>query len=153
MTSPIALPSTDPLKFHAICKCMYNNTPPATPSATNLLPLCKMWIALGKLGMCMAQNTIVRGGAAVPRRRLRDCDGQVGVWTCVSWEQVARVWHCAVDAAPEGSRWGSGLRGKMGGGGFGGMRVRLGGGWIEFRRGILWVLRGVVFWLVGVLLR
>jgi hypothetical protein len=59
---------------------MYEGTPPVTSVPGDLLPLCKMWVALGKLGMWIKQNTIMRIGMALMQPQEFVCDIGTVAW-------------------------------------------------------------------------
>jgi hypothetical protein len=90
-TPTITLPSTDPVAFQAVCTWLYIRKPPVATSASDLLPLMKIWVALAKLGIWDKQNTIMRLGMALMQPKHFICEIETVRWVYENTEPGCKL--------------------------------------------------------------
>jgi hypothetical protein len=90
-TPTITLPSTDPTAFQAVCTWLYIRKPPVATSASDLLPLMKIWVALSKLGIWDKQNTIIRLGMALMQPKHFICEIDTVKWVYENTEPGCKL--------------------------------------------------------------
>jgi hypothetical protein len=90
-TPTITLPPTDPTAFQVVCTWLYIRKPPVATSASDLLPLMKIWVALSKLGIWDKQNTIMRLGMALMQPAEFVCEISTVKWVYENTEPGCKL--------------------------------------------------------------
>lgn len=70
----------EPTTFRTLFTWLYERTPPDYTVAADLLPLMKLWVLAGKLGIWKTQNTVLRLGMALMQPRHFVCGVETVKW-------------------------------------------------------------------------